>query len=353
MSVLVLSHADVERLLGMRECMDVMAAALKALANGDACQPLRHIVRAPMAPGFMGLMPAYASLPAKAGSHSAPAKAGSQSAPAKAGSHFAPAQAGSHSAWGLKVITIHPDNPKRGLDAHQGAILLFDGTTGETMAVINASAVTAVRTAAVSGVATRTLARKGASVVAVLGAGVQARSHVEAMRCAIQPTRIYLWARDFERAQTLARDLDGVTAVESCRKAVSDADVICTTTSAREPVLRREWLKPGVHVNAVGSCVPTARELDTQTMADALLVTDRRESAEHEAGDYLLARAEGANVAIAADLGEILAGTHAGRTRDDEITVFESLGLAIEDLAAAYYLYDRACEAATGTRVSF
>ena len=327
MSVLVLSHTDVERLLGMRECIDVMAEAFKALARDEACQPLRRIVRAPMAPGFMGLMPAYRSRPAEAGHHDG--------------------------AWGLKVITIHPENPKRGLDAHQGAVLLFDGTTGETRAMINASAVTAIRTAAVSGVATRALARRSASVVAVLGAGVQARSHVEAMRCAIQPTHIYLWARDLDRAQTLARELDGVTIVESCEAAVRNADVICTTTSARETILRRDWLKPGVHVNAVGSCVPTARELDTPTMADALLVTDRRESAENESGDYLLARADGAHVTIAAELGEVLVGRHPGRTRDDEITVFKSLGLAVEDLAAAQYLYERACETATGTRVSF
>jgi ornithine cyclodeaminase len=169
----------------------------------------------------------------------------------------------------------------------------------------------------------------------------------------MQPTRINVWARDVGRARALAHHLEGVTAVESCQAAVGDADVICTTTSAREPIVRREWLKPGVHVNAVGSCVPTARELDTRTMADALLVTDRRESAENEAGDYLLARAEGAQVTIAAELGEILTGRHPGRTRDDQITVFESLGLAVEDLAAAQYLYDRACEAAIGMRVSF
>jgi ornithine cyclodeaminase len=319
MSVLILNHEEVERLLGMSACLDVMAGALEALARDQAYQPLRPVVRPPIAPGFMGLMPAYAV----------------------------------RDGWGLKVVNIHPENPKRGLDAHQGTVLLFDGATGQAKAVMNASAITAIRTAAVSGVATRVLARRDASTVAILGAGVQARSHLQAMRHAIRATRTCLWARDVERARALAGEFGEVTVVESCEQALRDADVVCTTTSAREPILRREWLKPGAHVNAVGASVRTARELDTRTMADATLVVDRRESAEHESGDYLLARAEGAAVSIAAELGEILAGRHPGRTNDSELTVFKSLGLAVEDLAAAQYLYEKAREVGEGTWVEF
>jgi ornithine cyclodeaminase len=318
-TVLVLNHAEVEELLAMNDCLDVMAAALEALARDKAYQPLRPVVRAPEVPGFMGLMPAYSE----------------------------------RDGWGLKVVNIYPENPKHGLDAHQGAVLLFDGETGETKAIMNASAITAIRTAAVSGVATRLLARDNASVLAVLGAGVQARSHLQAMSCAMRVERTYLCARDFERAQAVAAEFENVTPVESCEEAVREADVVCTTTSAREPILERAWLKPGAHVNAVGASIPTARELDTQTMADATLFVDRRESTENESGDYLLARADGADVEIAAELGEIIAGKHPGRTSDDELTVFKSLGLAVEDLAAAQYLYDRAQRQNIGTWVAF
>jgi ornithine cyclodeaminase len=318
-TVLVLNHEEVEQLLGINDCIDVMATALEALARDQAYQPLRPVVRAPEVPGFMGLMPAYSS----------------------------------RDGWGLKVVNIYPDNPKRGLDAHQGAVLLFDGETGETKAIINAPAITAIRTAAVSGVATRLLAREDASVIAILGAGVQARSHLQAMSCAMRTDRTYVWARDFERAQAVAAEFENATPVESCEEAVREADVVCTTTSAREPILQRGWLKPGAHVNAVGASIPTARELDTQTMADATLFVDRRESTENESGDYLLARADGADVEIAAELGEIIAGKHPGRTSDDELTVFKSLGLAVEDLAAAQYLYDRAQRQNIGTWVAF
>jgi ornithine cyclodeaminase len=319
MNILVLNHGEVEQLLGMNDCLDVMAQALEALAADQAYQPLRSILRPPEGPGFMGMMPAYSQ----------------------------------RDGWGLKVVNIYPENPKRGLDAHQGAVLLFDGATGETKAVMNASAITAIRTAAVSGVATRLLAREDAKVLAILGAGVQARSHLQAMNCGMRAERTLIWARDFERAQAVAAEHDGVEAVRSCEEAVREADVICTTTSAREPIIERSWLRPGVHINAVGASVRTSREVDAQTMADATVVVDRRESAENEAGEYLLAREEGATVTIAAELGEIIAGSHPGRTSDDEITVFKSLGLAVEDLAAAQYLYDRAQQQGVGTWVAF
>lgn len=319
MTVLILNHEEVEQLLAMNDCLDVMAEALHALAREQSFVPLRPVVRPPGAPGFMGLMPGWSQA----------------------------------EGWGLKVVNIYPENPKRGLDAHQGAVLLFDGETGETRAIMNASAITAIRTAAVSGVATRLLARESARVLTILGAGVQARSHLQAMRCAMRADRTYVWARDLARAEALAGEFEGVTATGDCERAVREADVVCTTTSAREPILRREWLKPGTHVNAVGASVPTARELDTETMVDAVLVVDRRESAEHEAGDYLIPKSEGAHVEIAAELGDVIAGRHPGRTSDTELTVFKSLGIAVEDLAAAAHLYRRAEETGVGTWVAF
>lgn len=319
MSVLILNHDEVEQLLGMNDCLDVMATALEALARDQAFQPLRPVVRPPAAAGFMGLMPGWSEA----------------------------------EGWAIKVVNIYPENPKRGLDAHQGAVLLFDGETGETRAIMNASAITAIRTAAVSGVATRLLARDDARVLTILGAGVQARSHLRAMACAMLTERIYLWARDFERAQAVAAEFDGVTPVESCEEAVRDADVVCTTTSSREPIVERAWLKSGVHINAVGSSVRTTRELDTQTIVDATLVVDRRESAENEAGDYLIPKGEGADVEIAAELGEVITGVHPGRTSDDELTVFKSLGLAVEDLAAAELVVRAARERGRGTEVPF
>jgi ornithine cyclodeaminase len=215
-------------------------------------------------------------------------------------------------------------------------VLLHDGETGELRALLNASAITEIRTAAVSAVATRALARPDARVVAIVGAGVQARSHAEAMRAVLPAAEILGWSRR-----------DGGTAEEVVR----GADVVCTCTSSREPVLRREWLAPGAHVNAVGSSVPTARELDADTVAASRLFVDRRESAVNEAGDLLLAGF--GEEEIAAELGEVLIGTHPGRSAADELTVFKSLGLAVEDLAAAELVVRKARDQGVGTEVEF
>ena len=266
-----------------------------------------------------------------------------------------PAQrAGSSPLWSLKEIVITPDNPRRGLDAHQGAVLLHDGETGELVAVLNASPITAIRTAACSAVATRLLARPGASVVAMIGAGHQAKAHLEAMRT-LGFEEIRITSRNPAHASALAA-LDGnATAVESAGEAVRGADVVVTVTSSAEPVLRRDWLAPGAHVNAVGSCFPNVRELDTATVADSAFFVDRRESAENEAGDFLIPLGEGAigSDHIRAEIGDVLVGDAEGRTRDDELTVFESLGIAVEDLFAAEYVVRRAREVGAGTELEF
>jgi ornithine cyclodeaminase len=323
MSLLVLSEHDVRRLLDMESCIESMTEVLSALARDELFQPLRFVVRPPDARGLLGLMPAHRSGEAD-------------------------------SAYALKEIVVTPDNPSRGLDAHQGAVLLHDGETGRLVAVLNASPITEIRTAAVSAVATRALARADAGRVAVLGAGVQARAHIHALRAVLDDPEIRVWARRLEAAERLAAE-EGAIVAPSPDAALFGADVVCTTTAATEPVVERRWLARGAHVNAVGACIPTARELDTETMAHASLFVDRRESALNEAGDYVIAAGEGAigPEHVKAELGEVLAGLHPGREHEDELTVFESLGIAVEDLAAAELLVQRARAEGAGSEVGF
>jgi ornithine cyclodeaminase/alanine dehydrogenase-like protein (mu-crystallin family) len=303
-SVLIVPEHDVRRLLSMDECIEAMDNVLRALTRGELHQPLRFVTRPPGAESLMGFMPAHRS--------------------------------GVGTRWSLKEIVIVPGNSARGLDAHQGAVLLHDGETGELQAILNASPITEIRTAAVSAVATRALARPGARTVAILGAGVQARSHTEAMRAVLGDVEIRSWSRR-----------DGGTA----EAVVRGADVVCTCTSASEPILQREWLAPGAHVNAVGASLPTARELDTDTMVAGSLFVDRRESTLNESGDLLLAGLGEEH--IRAELGEVLAGSHPGRTDAEELTVFKSLGLAVEDLAAAELVVGKARQEGLGTEVEF
>src|SRR4051812_647332 len=244
----------------MDECVDLMEKVLADLARGSVWQPLRFVIRPPEEPSLMGLMPAHRS--------------------------------GVAASYGLKVICIFPSNADRGLDLHQGGVLLFDGETGALRALLDASAVTAVRTAAVSGVATRLLARKDARRLAILGAGVQAHSHLEAMAVAGKFEEARIWSRTPERAAAFAAEAQApfpVEAVESAEKALRDADVVVTATTAKEPIVRREWLALGAHVNAVGSSIPTTRELDAETVAASALFADARESMVNEGGDYLFA----------------------------------------------------------------
>jgi ornithine cyclodeaminase len=269
-----------------------------------------------------------------------------------------PAYLGSPPAIGLKSITVFPGNHGTELDSHQGAVLLFETKRGSLLAVMDASSITAIRTAAVSGVATRLLARADAGDLALLGTGVQALTHLEAMWQARRLRRVRAWSRSPEHVRAFAQRAERslglkVEAAGSAREAVKGADLVCTVTSSREPVLEGKWLSPGAHVNAVGASLATARELDTAAIVGASLFVDRRESALNEAGDFLIPRREAAidDGHIRAELGELLLGRHPGRQSDSEITVFKSLGLAVEDVAAARLIYDNAMKAGAGTRV--
>jgi ornithine cyclodeaminase/alanine dehydrogenase-like protein (mu-crystallin family) len=320
--MLVLNQEEVERLLDMEGCIAAMEGALAALARGEVHVPLRFVMRPGDEPSLLGLMPAH--------------------------------RAGGTPLYSLKTVAVFPDNPKRGLDAHQGTVTLFDGETGEVRVLMNASAITAIRTAAVSAVATRLLARKDARVLGILGAGVQARSHLEALPLVRNFDTVRIFSRTLEHAQALAAQV-GAEAVDTAEEAVRDADVVVTATSSAEPVLAREWLKPGAHVNAIGGRPPQITELDTATIADSAFYVDRRESAEAEAGDYRAAVESGAIGPdhIRAELGELVIGVKPGRSSEEEITVFRSLGLAVEDLAAAEYVLRRARATGVGTEVSF
>jgi ornithine cyclodeaminase len=321
-SVLILSDEEVRELLDMESCIETMADVLAALQREELSMPLRFIFRPAGASSLMGFMPAY--------------------------------RGGDEPVFSLKEIVISPSNSAYGMDPHQGAVMLHDGGTGELRALLNASAVTEIRTAAVSAVATRLLARPASSVVAVIGAGVQGRSHIEAMRCVLPDADIRLWSRGTRRAANLAAET-GVTLVDTVEDALAGADVVCTTTSSREPIVSLEMLGPGVHVNAVGSSIASTRELDSTLVAAASLFVDRRESTLSEAGDYLMAVDE-AGIGpdhIKAELGELLEGVHPGRTADDELTLFKSLGLAVEDLATAELVVERARERGLGTEVEF
>lgn len=328
MKILILTHAEVEELLPVRECIPVMADALADLAEGKVFQPLRMIVRPPGAEGDMALMPSYRS--------------------------------GERAAYGVKTVCFFPGNPAKGLDSHQGSVMLFSGETGELIALMNASAITAIRTAAVSGVATQLLASKNASDLAIIGSGVQARAHIEAMACVRPIKRARIASFKLENAQKFADEFGPrytfpIEAVESVESALRGADLIVTATTAAEPIVKREWISPGAHLNVVGSSIPTTREIDGAAMAAASLFVDRRESTMNEGGDYLFAVREGTIGPdhIRAELGELLTGKHPGRTSQDEITLFKSLGLAIEDLASADYLYRKARDRQAGTWVDF
>jgi ornithine cyclodeaminase/alanine dehydrogenase-like protein (mu-crystallin family) len=332
-TLLVLGARDLPGLLPYPEAVAVMREALAAHARGEAYQPLRTVTQPPGAAGLMALMPSY--LP--------------PSGP--------PAE---EPGYGVKAICISPGNPALGKDAQQGVVLISSAQTGEPLALVNASALTEIRTAAVSVLATSMLARPDATEVAVIGTGVQARAHIQALAACRELTGIRVAGREPDRARRFAAAVGALVPVPvaahgSAAEALAGAGIVVTATTSAVPVLQHGWLAPGAHVNAVGACLPRAREIDAATMAAAALFVDSRESAAREAGDVLLAMADGAIGAadIRAELGEVITGMAPGRADDQEITLFESLGLGVEDLAAAAHAYRRARAAGAGTPVDF
>ena len=323
MKVLFLSEREVHAMLEMPACVALMRQTLATLARGDAVLPLRSMLRLPDGHGLLGLMPGYLGEPR---------------------------------AFGLKAVTVMPGNHGTEFDSHQGVVMLFGVEHGEPLAIIDATAITEIRTAAVSGAATHALARPDAGDLAILGSGAQARSHLAAMAAVRSLRRVRVWSRTRINAERFAREQrqrHGMTleVSEDAAAAVRGADIVCTTTAAREPVLQGRWLSAGAHVNAVGACFAGTRELDTQAVARSRFFTDRRESCIAEAGDFILAKNEGAiaDAHLLGEVGDVLLGRLAGRVSPQDVTVFESLGLAVEDLASAHHLLRRARESGAGT----
>lgn len=325
MTAIVLSPSEVRRLLPMNVCIDLMAEALQTLARDEGLNPLRNGMLLPERKGILGMMPGYTRSP---------------------------------EALGLKVVTVFPGNHGTDYDSHQGVVILFETEHGTPAAILDASEVTAIRTAAATGVATRILAREDAGDLAILGAGVQARTHLEAMSAVRDLRRVRVFSPNpdsregFAAAESKRTGL-AVEAAPSAEAAVRDADLICTVTSSRAPVLHADWVAPGAHINAVGSSIKTTRELDTETVVRSRLFVDRRESTINEAGDYLFPLNEGAITEshIVGEIGDILLGKIPGRESAEEVTLFKSLGLAVEDLVAADYVARAARKAHVGVEV--
>jgi len=322
---LIINQSEVRRLLPMDECLELMDHAFKIVSGGAAVLPVRSVMWLPDGTGLLGMMPGCLQ------------------------------QSG---IMGLKVVTVFPDNQGSGYESHTGVVILFETEHGQILSMVEGGEITAIRTAAASGVATRLLAREDAGDLAVIGSGTQARMHLEAMLLVRPVQRVRVWSLSLEHAREFAeresrRHGIVVEAMNTAREAVKGADIICTATPAREPVLFSDMISEGAHINAVGSCTPAARELDTKTVVRSRLFVDKRESTLKEAGDFLIPQNEGAidEDHIHGEIGEILLGKVEGRTSEHEITLFESLGLAVEDLVSARYVYGRALEKGMGTPV--
>lgn len=328
MATLLLSDREVHAFLPMAECIEAMEGAFRSLSAGRSLVPLRTVIRLPDSPNAFGVMPAVVG-------------------------------SGSSAQIAAKIITVFPGNDATPFDSHIGVVLLFGPDHGELLAIADASSITAIRTAAVSGLATRLLARPDSHRLALLGAGALALPHLEAVSAVRPINEVRIWSRSPARAQDFARNAAAkrglkVIVARTAQEAVATADVVCTITASRTPVLEGSWLAPGTHINAVGASLASARELDTDAVRRARMFVDLRESALNEAGDFLIPRREGAMADdhILGELGDLLTGLVVGRQNPSEITLFKSLGLAVEDVAAIRHVYEKALAAGAGTRVT-
>ena len=291
--MLYLDEIEVRQHLHMEDLIPAMETALIKFSAGKVTQPVRSGITVEPPGGFFFMMPAFSE------------------------------------GLGVKIVTFYPTNAERGIPTHMATIFLVDPQTGTPLAVMDGRLITEMRTAAVSAVATKLLAPADAKVLAILGSGVQARSHVQALRLVRDFPEVRVWSQTPAHAQEFAKEI-GAKAM-SAEAAVRDADIVVTATSSQSPVLKGSWLKPGSHVNAIGACRPDWRELDDEAMRNVVFV-DSREGATKESGDAILSKAE-----IYAEIGEALAGNVPSRGK--ETTIFKSLGMAVEDIAAAMLVY--------------
>jgi alanine dehydrogenase len=322
---LLLDESAVRAVLPMADLIGAMRGALAEFSAGRVTQPLRTVLEIGAARNFFGVMPAH--IP-------------------------------SQRALGTKLVTVFGSNPGRGLPSHLATILLLDDETGALLALMDGRYITEARTAAVSAVSVEHLARPDAATLAILGAGVQARSHLEAISQVRTLKDVRIWSRTPQSADLFVSEMAPhgtapLRAVRSAEEAVRDADIIVLVTASPEPVLFDCWVSNGAHVCAVGACRPTQREMEAALVKRADLYVDSRQGGLAEAGDIVLAIREGAIDAshIRGELGEIVAGQTTGRTTADRVTIFKSLGMAVEDVVAAQLAYDKARSAGLGIEI--
>jgi ornithine cyclodeaminase/alanine dehydrogenase-like protein (mu-crystallin family) len=325
--LLIVNGADVRRALPMSDCIDAVDHAMRAFSDLRADVPLRTIMLLPGGRNFYGVMPGYLDDPR---------------------------------GLGAKLITVFPDNSKRGLPSHVGLVVLFDTEIGIPLAVMDAAEVTAIRTAAASAVATRALARKDASTLAILGTGDQAVSHLEAIALVRNLRKVRLWGRSADKAARLAEEVGSKLSLQievsrTPEEAVRGADIVCTVTASHEPVLNGAWLTAGAHVNLVGASRLTSREADDEVVKRSRFFVDSRTSARAEAGELRHAIDAGlvGDNHVLGEIGDVLNEHVAGRTSDQDVTTYKSLGIAVQDLAAAHVIYDRATRDSIGNLVPF
>lgn len=314
----ILSGAQVAQLVGVADLIEPIAAAMVEVSRGNVEMPLRSMVKLPGS-NHMGIMGGHLGAPA---------------------------------GHGVKVLSLFPDNPKFGRSSHSGLFLLFDGATGLPVLCMDAAVLTAIRTAASTAVASRVLARKESRVLAILGLGEQAHSNIAAMRAVHPIERIVAWGRDRAKLEAFGRD-NGVAIADSAAAAVKGADIIVTATPASAPFLSLAMLSPGQHVNAVGASVAFMQEMTADIVAGTRFVTDYRPSLEPQAAEVIAARKQGliGDGHDIAEIGEIIAGAKPGRRNAGEITVYRSLGISAQDLAAAHAILAKAEAAGVGTVV--
>jgi alanine dehydrogenase len=318
----LLSEQDVRIVLSMRDLIDAMEGALVRFSSREVAQPLRTVIEVGLQRAFVGVMPAFIADPA---------------------------------ALGTKVVSVFGSNTAVGLPTHLATIVLLDPMTGELLSIMDGRFITEARTAAVSAVSAKHLARPDASKLAIIGSGVQARSHLEAIALVRELRDVRVWSRSEENRAAFAREMRPrvdapVQAMASAKEAVDGADLIVLATASREPVVRSEWIAEGAHVCAVGACRPDQREMDTELVRRGRVFVDSRTGALAEAGDIVIPLKAGAfdETHLAGELGEVAMGRIAGRTSSDEVTIFKSLGMAVEDVAAAHLAYVKAAERGLG-----
>ena len=315
MDPIYVNRETIASLLPMSECIEVMEETFCSLANGECIQPLRSLMWLPDKIGLLGMMPGYAK---------------------------------SLGVMGMKAISVFHRNAEAGLPSHQGLVILFDANNGQPLMIFDALEITAIRTAAASAVATRLLSRENSKTLTIIGSGEQAMRHIESILLVRKIEKVNVWSRNQKHAEEFVSNMSDqyeipIVVEKELEQAVKNADIICTVTSSTQPLVDGDWISNGTHINAVGSSTPSTRELDTVAVTRSKLYADCYESIFREAGDFLIPKKEGVitDNHVKGEIGEVLIGRKKGRENDQEITIFKSLGIAVEDIFSAWHIYKK------------